>query len=82
MATIVALGAIVFFVGRELGVFPKAPTNVETSQSWENALEPSTENVETDETTSDAESVEAADVENLESTTDGENAENVESAAE
>ena len=80
MATVFALAAIVFFVGRELGVFSKAPTVIEAHHSRGTALESSTENAET---TSEAENVEASEnVENPEPTTDGENAENVESAAE
>lgn len=82
LATIVALGAIVFFVGRELGVFPKEEPAAIEAHSLGTALEPSTESVETDETTSDAPSVDAADVENLESTIDSENAEDVDAAAE
>lgn len=83
LATIAACVALIFFVGRELGVFPKTLTNREGTQSWDAAFEPLTESDETNETTGDAERLEALESgENLELTTDSENAENVEPTAE
>ena len=69
LATIIALAAIAFFVGRELGVFSKSSEPIE-ARSWGTALETSTKSVEESEPTSDAESGEASEnVENLESAT-------------
>ncbi|MBQ9800454.1 MAG: hypothetical protein IJO40_11050 [Thermoguttaceae bacterium] len=82
LATIIALVAIAFFVGRELGVW-RNPVDFKGEDSWGTELAPSTESVETDETTGDAESVEASEnVENLESTTDVESEESDETALE
>lgn len=90
LTTLVALAALVFFVGRELGVFPKTPilvedVEVESSRSWETELAPSlsAESVENDGTTDDAESVETLEnAENSDAAFDVENADNAESTSE
>ena len=69
LATIIALAAIAFFVGREFGVFSKSSEPIE-ARSWGTALETLTESVEEGESTSDAESGETLEnVENLEPAT-------------
>lgn len=62
-ATIIALAAVSFFVGREFGLLSKTPNFIDEVQPRENGLEPLTES---------AEYVESAELTGDESGSDGE----------
>ena len=69
LATIIALAAIAFLVGRELGVFSKSSDAVKNAPSWETKLEVSSETAENLEAASD-ENVETLETTEMPETTE------------